>query len=299
MSGTVLVAESTPAPSTGNVGAALWRQLRASIPAQLGIIILIAIAVLATVGPALAPDPETQNLTLRLLPPWWLGGGEGWLGTDQLGRDMLARVMHGARVSLFVAVIAVVIGGALGVTAGVIAGYFGGLLDAILMRLADIQLAFPNILLMILIVGVLGPSVPTLIAVLGVTSWVLYARVVRGQVLSIRQAEYVEAAAAIGVPDWRIIAEHVIPNTLPVVIVIASFSAAQMIIAESALSFLGLGVQPPDSSWGRMLADSRDHLTTSPWLAIIPGVAIVTTVLAINLIGDWLRDVIDPRLRAV
>lgn len=288
-----------PVAVASGPGPALWKQLRKSIPAQIGLAILVFIIALATIGPVFGLDPERQNLASRLLPPWWLGGGEGWLGTDQLGRDVLARLMHGARVSLFVAVLAVMIGGTLGVTLGVVAGYFGRLLDSIIMRMADVQLAFPNILLMILIVGVLGPSVPTLIAVLGVTSWVLYARVVRGQVLSIRQSEYIEAAAAIGVPDWRIIAEHVVPNTLPVVIVIASFSAAQMIIAESALSFLGLGVQPPDSSWGRMLADSRDHLTTSPWLAIAPGVAIVATVLSINLIGDWLRDVIDPRLRTI
>jgi peptide/nickel transport system permease protein len=192
---------------------------------------------------------------------------------------------------------AVLIAGSVGVVLGLVAGYYGGAADAVIMRVADVQLAFPFILLVILVVGALGPSVPNLIIVLGVSGWILYARVVRGQVLSVREAEFVQAARSAGANDLRIVVRHILPSVVSPVIVIASFAAAQVIVAEAALSFLGLGVQPPDPSWGRMLADSRDYLASNPWLATIPGMAIVLTVLALNLMGDWLRDVLDPRLK--
>jgi peptide/nickel transport system permease protein len=264
-----------------------------------GVIVGVTLLV-AVLGPLIAPhDPFAQDLTRRLVPPSWMEGGspQNLLGTDQLGRDMLARTVHGARVSLLIAATAVLIAGSVGVLLGLIAGYYGGAADVVITRIADIQLAFPFILLVILVVGALGPSVPNLIVVLGVSGWILYARVVRGQVLSVREAEFVQAARSMGARDRRIVARHILPSVASPVIVVASFAAAQVIVAEAALSFLGLGVQPPDPSWGRMLADSRDYLASNPWLATIPGTAIVLTVLGLNLLGDWLRDVLDPRLK--
>jgi peptide/nickel transport system permease protein len=273
----------------------LWR----SRSAQFGLLCLLAIVGLALFGPLFVRDPNTQDVLSRLQPPAFVEGGQArnLLGTDQLGRDLLARVVYGGRISLLIALLAVVIAGTVGVVLGLIAGYYGGPAEAVIMRLADIQLAFPFILLVVLIVGALGASVSNLIIVLGLSGWILYSRVVRGQVLSVREAEFVQAARSVGATDVRIIAHHVLPGVFSPVIVVASFAAAQVIVAEAALSFLGLGVQPPDPSWGRMLADSRDYLASNPWLATIPGLAIVLTVLGLNLVGDWLRDVLDPRLK--
>jgi peptide/nickel transport system permease protein len=275
------------------------RRLVRNRSAQLGVVCLVLVAGLALFGPLFALDPNAQDVLARLQPPMFVEGGQApnVLGTDQLGRDLLARIIYGGRISLGIAVVAVVLAGSLGVLLGLLAGYYGGAADAVIMRLADIQLAFPFILLVVLVVGALGPSVPNLILVLGIGGWILYSRVVRGQVLSIREAEFVQAARSMGASDLRILARHILPGVVSPVIVVASFAAAQVIVTEAALSFLGLGVQPPDASWGRMLAESRDYLTSAAWLATMPGLAIVLTVLGFNLLGDWLRDVLDPRLK--
>jgi peptide/nickel transport system permease protein len=275
------------------------RRLVRNRSAQLCVVCLVLVAGLALFGPLFALDPNAQDVLARLQPPMFVEGGQApnVLGTDQLGRDLLARIIYGGRISLAIAVVAVVLAGSLGVVLGLLAGYYGGAADAVIMRLADIQLAFPFILLVVLVVGALGPSVPNLILVLGIGGWILYSRVVRGQVLSIREAEFVQAARSMGASDLRILARHILPGVVSPVIVVASFAAAQVIVTEAALSFLGLGVQPPDASWGRMLAESRDYLTSAAWLATMPGLAIVLTVLGFNLVGDWLRDVLDPRLK--
>ena len=275
------------------------RRLRRSRSAQLGLVCVAAVVTLALVGPLFVGDPTQQDLLLRLKPPAWAPGGDPQfvLGSDQLGRDVLARIVYGARISLLIALLAVVLAGVLGVTLGLYTGYYGGALDGIVMRLAEVQLAFPFILLVILIVGAIGPSVTNLVLVLGISGWILYARVVRGQVLALRAMDFVLAARCVGIADNAIVLRHVLPNAFSPVIVVATFAAAQVIVTEAALSFLGLGVQPPDASWGRMLSDSRDYLTTNAWLATIPGVAIMLTVVGLNLLGDWLRDVLDPRLK--
>ena len=264
---------------------------------MLGIVLLIALA------PSLfAPhDPYEQNLPERLRPPVWLAGGH-WdhlLGTDAVGRDVLSRMIFGARISLAVGVLAVVVSGALGIAAGVVAGYFRGPADDLIMRAADVQLAFPFILAAVAIVSVLGASLRNIILVLGVTGWTTYARVVRGMTLALRQREFVEAARAIGCSHVRIMARYVLPNLLGTTIVLATFALATFIIAESALSYLGLGVQPPTPTWGGMLADGYLFLRTAWWITTFPGVLLMVTVLAINVIGDWARDVLDPRLRNV
>jgi peptide/nickel transport system permease protein len=219
------------------------------------------------------------------------------LGTDHLGRDILARIIYGSRIALVVGLAAVLISGVLGMIIGLAAGYFGGRLDDFLMRLADVQLAFPFILLAIAVIGVLGPSLRNIIIVIGVSSWVVYARVVRGEVLSIREREFVHAAVALGSRPWRVLLTHVLPNTFTPWLVVATLDMARVIVIESALSFLGLGVQPPTPTWGGMLADGRVYLSTAWWLATFPGLAILVTVLGINLFGDGLRDTLDPRLK--
>jgi peptide/nickel transport system permease protein len=204
-------------------------------------------------------------------------------------------MVYGARVSLLVGVVSVMISGTLGVSLGLLTGYFGGWFDDLLMRLADIQLAFPFILLMLAVLAVIGPGLRNLIIVLGITGWVTYARVVRGQVLSLREKEFIEAARSIGVKDARIIFRHIMPNLLGPVIVIASFAVASTIISEASLSFLGLGVKPTTPTWGMMLSEGREYVRNAWWLTTLPGLAIAITVLGINMLGDWLRDVLDPR----
>ncbi len=228
----------------------------------------------------------------------WVSGGtiDYPLGTDTLGRDVLSRLLYGARISLIVGLSAVCISGVLGVSLGLLAGYYGGRLDDVLMRLGDIQLAFPILVLAIAVLAVLGASLGNVILVLGISGWVTYARIVRGETLSLKQREFVEAARAIGSPDGSIIWYHILPNILPPVTVVATFSVARVIIAEASLSFLGLGIPPPTPSWGAMLDEGRNYITTAWWLALFPGLAILFLVLGINLVGDWVRDVLDPRM---
>jgi peptide/nickel transport system permease protein len=222
------------------------------------------------------------------------------MGTDGLGRDVLSRLLYGARVSLTVGFVAVLVGGSIGTFLGLIAGYFGGWFDALIMSLADIQLAFPFILLAIMFLLVLGPGVMNLILALGLGQWVTYARIARGQTISQREKEYVEAAKALGQGHAGILVTGILPNILAPLIIIASFNVASVILAEAALSFLGLGVPPTVPSWGGMLAESRDQLLAGHWwLAVFPGAAIMLTVLSFNILGDWLRDFLDPRLTAL
>ena len=259
-------------------------------------------SILAIFSEQIAPhDPNRQNLILRLTPPFEsdeTGVTQFLLGTDGLGRDILSRLIFGARVSISVGLLAVTVGGIMGTILGLIAGYFGGWLDDVIMRVADIQLAFPFILLAIMVLVVLGSGVFNLILVLGVGQWVTYARIARGETVSQREKEYVEAARCIGVSNFQIIFKTILPNILAPLVVIASFNVASVILAEASLSFLGLGVPPTVPTWGGMLAESRDQLLGgSWWLAVFPGLMIMFTVLSLNILGDWLRDFLDPRLR--
>jgi peptide/nickel transport system permease protein len=269
--------------------------------ALIGMFILLVVTFIAIFGPWLAPfDPNRQNIMMRLLEPGSPGAGDltYWLGSDQLGRDVFSRLLYGARVSLLVGVAAIVVGGAIGTVAGLVSGYYGGWIDDVIMRLGDIQLAFPFILLAIMFLVVLGPGLMNIILVLGIGQWITYARIVRAQTLSLREKEYVEAARAMGDSTFSILFKTILPNIIAPLTVIASFNVAGVILSEAALSFLGLGVPPEVPTWGSMLSESRDHLLSNKWwMAVFPGLAIVLTVLAFNIIGDWLRDFLDPRLK--
>lgn len=248
----------------------------------------------ALLAPLLAPhDPAAQALDRRLEPP----SAEHPLGLDELGRDILSRLLHGGRVSLGVGVTVVLLAGLVGSLLGALSGYVGGRLDAVLMRLTDVFLAFPGILLAIALVAVLGPALRHVILALVAIGWVGYARLVRGQVLQIREQEFVAAARAIGVPDRRVLLRHVMPNVLPTLMVQVSLSMAGAILAEASLSFLGLGIQPPTPSWGAMINAGRGHLIGAPHLALFPGLAILLTVMGLNFLGDALVDRLDPQQR--
>jgi len=263
-------------------------------------LILLGLVVTALLSPYVAPhNPIRERLIDRLLPPAWVEDGE-WrylLGTDHLGRDLVSRIIYGSRVSLVVGVVAVAIGGALGITLGMAAGFLGGQTDEVIMAVADMQLAFPTILLAIAIIAVLGPSFINLVMVIGISGWVTYARIARGQVLSVREQEFVEAIRAQGGSQWRIVWRHILPNILSPLIVVATLDLARTIILESTLSFLGLGIQPPTPSWGGMLSDGREYLLSAWWIATFPGIALMLTALSFNRLGDWVRDLTDPRLR--
>ena len=263
--------------------------------------IIIAIAIFAS---QLAPfDPNKNNIMERVAPPLTLdkqGNMKYLIGSDALGRDSFSRLIFGAQVSLIVGFSAVRVGGILGTALGVYAGYYGKWIDDIIMRLADIQLAFPFILLAILFLVVLGEGLINLIIVLGIGQWVTYARIARAQTISQKEKEYVEAAKALGVNNFSIMFGSILPNIFAPLIVIASFNVASVILAEAALSFLGLGVPPQIPTWGAMLAESRDHIFAKRWwMPFFPGMAILLTVLAFNIVGDWLRDYLDPRLKEV
>jgi peptide/nickel transport system permease protein len=271
------------------------------------VLVLVAFLILAVIvfcalfPSSLAPHgPNEQEITLRLKPPGWMHGGSASypLGTDQLGRDVFSRVIYGARISLIVALSALAISGTIGVTIGLLAGYYGGRLDDWIMRVADIQLSIPYVLLAIAIIVVIGTSTQNVVLVLALYGWVVYARLARGQTLSLREREFIQAYRAMGARDWRIIVQHILPNLLSAVIVVGSLELAGIITLESSLSFLGLGIQPPTVSWGVMLADGRTYLLGGAWWVVtFPGAAITLTVLSINVLADWLRDVLDPRLK--
>lgn len=261
--------------------------------------ILLVLIVSISLAPVLASsDPLEPGFSNRLQPPMGFGGtAEHPLGTDNLGRDIFSRLLYGGRLSLTITVGGVVLGALLGVSLGVISGYAGGRIDSLIMRLADVQLSFPIIMLAITVIAVIGTSLAAIVGVLAVSGWVLYARTVRAAVLTIREQDYIEAAVALGATTSRIVRRHVLPNTWAPVLVIVSTQFATLVLLESGLGFLGLGVQPPDPSWGNMLAEGRDYLSNAWWLATIPGMAIALVVLGANLLGDGLRDLLDPRLR--
>ena len=284
----------------------LRRALRSMVQAKwplVALVVLLLVIFAAIFGPLISPlDPNRQDIMMRLADPLTAGRRNAffWLGTDGLGRDVLSRLLYGARISLLVGVAAILVGGTIGVVAGLVAGYFGGWIDDVIMRLGDIQLAFPFILLAIMFLVILGPGVLNIIIVLGIGQWVTYARIVRAQTLSLREKEYVEAARALGDSTFLIIFRTILPNIIAPLTVIASFNVAAVILSEASLSFLGLGVPPSVPTWGAMLADSRDQLMANKWwLAFFPGIAIVITVLSFNILGDWLRDFLDPRLKTM
>jgi peptide/nickel transport system permease protein len=282
-------------PASLPVRARAMRLMRRMRLAGFGALLLLLAVVSAILAPWLAPhDPAAISLADRLVPPL---SPDHVLGTDALGQDVLSRVIYGARVSLLVGISAVAISGAIGITLGLLAGYYGKLVDDVIMRIGEVQLAFPTIILYVAVMAVLGPGLLKLIAVIGVVGWVQYARVQRAMTLSAREQEYVQAARALGAPDHTIMLRHILPNTLGPIIVIASFGLASTIVIEASLSFLGLGVPPSVPSWGSMLSDGRDYLRAGWWVATFPGLALTLTVLAVNLLGDWLRDELDPLLR--
>ena len=279
----------------------LWRTLRrGSGLFNVGFLLVVTLAAL-TAPWITGRDPTFGEPGERLRPPAWQAAGTPahLLGTDQLGRDVYTRLVYGARISLAVGLGTVLIAAVLGSAVGLVAGYLEGRLGTGLMRLADIQLAFPFLLLALAVVAAVGAGLLNVILILGVAGWAAFARVVRAQVLSIKQREYVEAVRAIGAGQPTIVVRHVVPNVLTPIIVLATATVANNIVVEASLTFLGLGVQPTIPSWGSMLTDARDYLAVAWWMGIFPGLALMLTVLAINLLGDWLRDYLDPTLRNV
>jgi peptide/nickel transport system permease protein len=271
------------------------RAVRRMRLAAVGLAVLILALAAALLAPWIAPhDPSAVALLDRLQPP--LSAGH-LFGTDALGQDVLSRVIYGARISLLVGFSAVAISGVLGVTLGLLSGFFGGWADAAIMRVGEVQLAFPTIILYVAVMATLGPGLEKLIAVIGVVGWVQYARIERAMTLSLREMEYVQAARALGASSAWIMLRHILPNTLGPLTVVASFGLASTMVIEASLSFLGLGVPPSVPSWGSMLADGRDYLRAGWWVATFPGVALTMCVLAVNLLGDWLRDELDPLLK--
>ncbi|MEA2524868.1 MAG: peptide/nickel transport system permease protein [Thermomicrobiales bacterium] len=271
------------------------RKLARNRGALVGAFVLLVIIGMGTLAPVLAQtDPNQQHLRSRLQAPF--EDASRPLGGDQLGRDVVSRLIYGSRIALIVGFASVAISGSLGIALGLIAGYYGGRMDDLISWVGNVFLAFPFFLLALAVVAILGGGLRNMIIVLAATSWMSYMRIVRGEVLTIRDTAFVEAAHTVGVGDARLLIRHVFPNVLTPVIVIATFEVARMIISESALSFLGLGVGSQTPSWGAMLADGRTYLATAWWVATFPGIAIMITVLAINLLGDWLRDELDPRI---
>ncbi len=261
------------------------------------LVVLGVILGCALLGPWIAPwPPGAISLSARLVPPAWLLNGrpDHLLGTDQLGRDVLSRIIAGARVSMAVAGLVVVLGGAAGTGAGIVAGYAGGRWDALIMRVVDVQVAFPGLLLAMLMLAVIGPSLGTLVLVLAFSGWMVFARMARGVTLSLRHAPYVEAAVLLGCSPFRVLWRHLLPNLAVPLATLAVLEFAHMVLAEAALSFLGVGVQPPLTSWGLDVASGRNYVFRAWWLATFPGLAIALTVLSVNLVATWLRQISDP-----
>jgi peptide/nickel transport system permease protein len=286
-----------PAAARARRGSA-WHT-RLGLSAWCGLSILLIAALAGVFAPWLAPfGYDDQDLARSLQAPVLVGGA--WnnpAGTDQLGRDLLSRLIYGARASMLLASTAVLFAATVGILIGLLSGYVGGRLDAITMRVADVQLSFPYLLFAIAFMALLGTHIVNLVVVLVLRSWVVYTRLVRASVLSINERDFMTAATALGAGDWRILFRHVMPNVLAPVIVVSTLQIAELIIVESSLSFLGLGVQPPVPSWGSMVSQGREYISSAWWLATFPGLAILLTVLGANLFGDALRDALDPRLR--
>jgi len=276
----------------------MFKSLRESKTGMFGVFIVLLVVFMALTAQWIAPyDPVKQDLMHKLANPVWAGGESShFFGTDQLGRDILTRIIYGSRVTILVAFSGTICAGLLGVTLGALAGYYGKWVDALIMRIVDIQLSFPFILLAMFVAAVLGRSLVNVVIIAAISNWVNYARLVRGEILSVREMDYIEAIRSVGSKNSRIILHHIIPNVISPVIVQATLGMARIVTMEASLSFLGLGVPLETPTWGRMLAEGRDYMLTSPWLAIIPGIAITLTVLGVNLFGDWLRDYLDPKL---
>lgn len=279
--------------------ARITTSLRRSPVGLVGFIIVSIVILLAIIGPAVMPfDPTEDYLRTRFAAPGFSDSeGTRWLGTDQLGRDILSRIIAGTRVSVVVGIVSVLIAGSIGVVYGVISGFMGGWVDAVLMRIADALLAIPFIILVVSISGIIGAGLTTLMLILGLTGWVTYARVVRGEVLRTREYEYIIAAYAIGQRRYKIMLIHILPNVISSAIILAAIQVGVTILAESSLSFLGLGVKPPTVTWGIMLSDGRQYLNSAWWMTTFPGLAITITVLGVVFLGDWLRDILDPNMR--
>lgn len=294
----VLSLAANEKPARRNRGRA-WQNLLANKGALVGVVIL-AIALFASLFSAwIVPhDPTFRDITRRLSPPLSTVEGNFFLlGTDAVGRDILSRIIYGTRITLVVGLASVLVAGTVGTVLGLIAGYRGKWADGIIMRVADIQLALPFMVLAIAVAGVLGSSVTNTIIVLGVTGWVTHVRVVRAETLSTRSRDFVLGARSVGAQDARIITKHILPNVQALAIVSATLMVARMIIAEASLSFLGLGVPIGTPTWGVMISEGREYITTAWWVTAFPGIAILLTVMAVNMVGDWLRDVLDPRMR--
>lgn len=277
----------------------IWRSMLTTPSALVGAAILLVVVFSALFADVISPfDPSQQNLALRLMPPGTIDqdGNLYLLGTDALGRDVLSGVIHGSRVSLTVAAASVALGLTVGVVLGVVSGYIGGLLDVVIMRAVDVTIVLPFLLMALVLRISLGPGFGSIIVALGLSGWAVYARLVRGEVLTLRNKEYVLASVAAGAGKGFIMAKRIAPHIVASAIVLASLQVGVVIVAEAALTFLGLGVPPEIPSWGTMLATGRDYLTRAWWVTTFPGVAIVLTVLSLNLLGDWLRDIRDPKL---
>lgn len=275
------------------------RELLGSPTATFGLVVLLLFVGMAVFAPQIAPHaPTAPNLLARLTPPSWISGDGGHLlGTDHLGRDILSRLVFGTRVALIVGSLGVLLAAAVGITLGAVAGYFGGWTDTIVSRFVDTLIAIPNVILYLAVLFAFGPSLTVLVLVIGAVNWTTFARVVRAEVLSLRQREFVEASRASGQVSSLILVRHVLPNTLAPILVVGTLNVATVIILEASLSFLGLGVQPPTVTWGRMLADGRNYVATAWWLATFPGIFITLLCLSLIFIGDWLRDLLDPRIQ--
>ena len=276
-----------------------WAGLRRYPVVPIGIL-LVALVIPALFAEIIAPhDPIDGELRSRLLPPAWTDGGD-WshpLGTDRLGRDILSRMIHGARTAALVSLAALAVGGAIGSSLGLLAGYFGGWWDHVIMRLVDISLSLPLILLALVLVVLFEPGTATTVGVVALLLWSRYARQVRAEALTLKEMDFVARARVAGASNLRIILRHIFPNVVNTIIVLATLQVGNVILLEASLSFLGAGIPPPNPAWGVMIAEGRDYITTSWWLSVIPGLAIMFTVLSMNLFGDWLRDRLDPKLR--
>jgi peptide/nickel transport system permease protein len=288
-----VVSEAEP---SGSRWSTWWRELPFGSSA-----ILILLLTITLVGPFITPyDPLKVDLASRLLPPAFLGGSLAHpLGTDDAGRDMLTRIIYGARISLLVATVSLLLGGGVGTILGLVSGYRGGLVDAVLMRIADLTISYPIILLALLLSAVFGPQTWSLIAAIAFIFWARYARIIRGEVLVIRELPYIALAQVAGTPPHRIVLRHILPNVANTVMVLSSLQLGQVIVIEASLSFLGAGVPPPQPAWGSMIAQGLEFVNNAWWVPTMPGLAITVTVLGFNLFGDWLRDRLDPRLQAL
>ena len=285
-----------PLPSGGGLPSRrrFWRLFAQNRMAVAGLVVLALIVLASLLGPVVSPyESRTQDILNRLQPPSWSHP----MGTDELGRDSMTRILEGGRLSLLIGALAALAAVLIGVLVGAVAGVFGRWVDTILMRTVDLALSLPDLFVLILASALLGPSVGTMILIISLVRWMNVARLVRGSFLSLREREFVEAARAVGVGRFRLVRRHLLPNSLSPVIVAATLAVASGIIAESTLSFLGLGIQPPASSWGSILRNAQAEIFTSPWMAVFPGVMIFLTVIAINFIGDGLRDALDPSTR--